>query len=86
MQIIKVKKQKVSLKVRLSKKEKNTIKNIISLLLMVGGSLSIVMSFVSLFMCDPGYSLLAVPAMIKYILVGIVCLLTSPLLKHCVKF
>ncbi|WP_304576653.1 hypothetical protein [Romboutsia ilealis] len=86
MQIVKVRKQKVSVKVRLSKKEKNTIKNIISLLLMVGGSLSILMSFISLFMCEPGYSLLAVPAMIKYILVGTVCLFSSPLVKHCIKF
>lgn len=86
MQIVKVKKEKVSVKVRLSRKEKNIIKNTISLLLMVGGATSMIMSFVTLLTCDPEYSLLAVPAMMRYIIVGVVCSFSSPLVKHCIKF
>lgn len=86
MKLVRVKKEKSSVKVKMTRKEKIVIKNMTSLLMMVGGILSMGAAAMTLVLCDPNYSILVVPTMIKYILLSMVLMFGSPLVKYCIKF
>lgn len=86
MKLVRVKKEKTYVKVKMSRKDKTVIKNMTSLLMMIAGILSMGAATMTLVLCDPDYSILVVPTMIKYILLSMVLMFGSPIVKHCIKF
>lgn len=86
MKLVRVKKEKTSVKVKMSRKEKTVIKNMTSLIMMIAGILSMVAATMTLVLCDPDYSILVVPTMIRYILLSMVLMFGSPIVKRCIKF
>lgn len=86
MKLVKVKKEKTSVKVKMSRKEKIVIKNMTSLLMMLAGILSMGAAAMTLVLCDPDYSILVVPTMLRYILLSMVLMFGSPIVKYGIRF
>lgn len=82
MKLVKVRKEKVSVKVKMNKKEKTVVKNLIALGMIVGGIASMIASIAVLFLCDPTKTLLVVPDMMRFGLLGIVLLFVGPYVRY----
>ena len=82
MKLVKVRKEKVSVKVKMTRQEKAIVKNLIALGMIVGGIGCFIASVAALVMCDPQKTLLAVPDMLRFGLVGTVLVFAGPILKY----
>ncbi len=88
MQLVKVRKQKESIKVKLTKKEKTLftiIKNVSSLMLLIGGVICMFKSALVLLTYDPNMNIHAVPIMVKYIIVGMAMIFSFPFVKYIIS-
>lgn len=85
MKLVKVRKEKVSVKVKMTRQEKTIVKNLIALGMIVGGIGCFMASVGVLLTCDPTKTLLAVPDMLRFELVGTVLVFAGPILKYAVS-